>query len=243
MAGIITIPFHIGDFLSGTTHMDTLEKGAYVMLLISHYQAGEIGLPNDDKQLARMAGVSLKIWNRIRTVILQKFDLADGRYTQKVCLDVLLRVHDKSSAQRAKALKKHNTTHATAQPRHSQPKPKPKPLDDDDRESSRIYVLVGQKIASLTGWDRSPNWFGNHSHVEVWLNNGFDPELDIYPTVEKIVSKGIIPKTLNYFDQPIAQAFANRTRPITIPEGKSNGRKSHQQIAQEWAAKQDSDNL
>src|ERR1044072_8324085 len=116
MAGIITVPFHVGDFPSRTLHMDTLEKGAYIMLLLSHYQAGEIGLPDDDKQLSRICGLTPKVWQRVRPVLSSKFVIYDGFWVNKKCVEVLRKVHEKSFAQKAKALKKHNPSYATAQP-------------------------------------------------------------------------------------------------------------------------------
>lgn len=125
LSGIITVPFHIGDFLSGTMHMDTLEKGAYIMLLLAHYQVGETGLPDDDKKLARIAGVTPKVWDRIKPTVLEKFDVVNSFLVQKVVVECLQRVHDKSSKQRIKALKRHDSSSATAEPRQCQPKPKP----------------------------------------------------------------------------------------------------------------------
>lgn len=51
------MPLHIGDFLSETMHMTTLEKGAYIMLLLSHCKSGVKGLFDDDKKLAQICGV------------------------------------------------------------------------------------------------------------------------------------------------------------------------------------------
>lgn len=130
LSGIITVPFHIGDFLSGTMHMDTLEKGAYIMLLLAHYQAGEIGLPYDDKKLSRIAGVSMKTWERIKPTVMEKFDVVNSFASQKAVIECLQRVHDKSSKQRIKALKRHNAGDAVAEPQQCQPKPKPKPIDN-----------------------------------------------------------------------------------------------------------------
>jgi uncharacterized protein YdaU (DUF1376 family) len=127
ISGVITIPFHIGDFLSGTLHMDTLEKGAYIMLLLSHYQSGEKGLPNDDKKLSRIAGVSPKVWDRIKPILSEKFTIKNDVWVSQKCVEVLRKVHEKSSKQRDKALKRHNSDDATAEPRQCQPKPKPKP--------------------------------------------------------------------------------------------------------------------
>jgi len=133
MAGIITVPLHIGDFLSGTMHMDTLEKGAYMMLMLAHYQAGEKGIPADDKKLANIAGVTLKKWQLIKPVLAEKFETVDGSWRSKKCIEVLQKVFDHSSSQRAKALKRHKPSHATAEPQQCQPKPKPKPIEEKDR--------------------------------------------------------------------------------------------------------------
>ena len=130
LAGINTIPLHIGDFISGTMHMDATEKGAYIMLLLSHYQIGEIGLPNDDKKLSRIAGVSMKTWLRIKPTMEEKFCVAEYFWTHSRVIDTLRKVAQLSANQRAKALKKHNSTHAAAQPQHSQPKPKPNILSN-----------------------------------------------------------------------------------------------------------------
>lgn len=156
LAGVISVPFHIGDFLSGTMHMDTLEKGAYVMLLMSHYQIGELGLPNNDKKLARICGVTPKVWKRIKPILEEKFVVSETHWQSLKCIDVLSSIHKKSKSQRAKAFKKHNpkvdkndsrresktipnidvkplknkeSDDATAVPRQCQPKPKPKPKD------------------------------------------------------------------------------------------------------------------
>lgn len=130
LAGITTVPLHIGDFLSGTMHMDATEKGAYLMLLLAHYQIGEDGLPDDDKKLSRIAGVSMKTWSRIKPTMEEKFCVAENFWKHKKAIEVLRKVAQLSSNQRAKALKKHNSSHATAQPRHSQPKPKPNILSN-----------------------------------------------------------------------------------------------------------------
>ncbi len=77
------------------------------------------------------------------------------------------------------------------------------------------HVDVGQEIARITGWDRSPNWFGDFGRVEVWLKNGFDPKKDIYPTVKKLMAKrSKPPQSLAYFESAIADAHAARIKPL-----------------------------
>lgn len=147
LAGVITVPFHVGDFLSGTMHMDTLEKGAYIMLLMAHYQIGEQGLPNDDKKLATISGVSAKVWKRIKPTLAEKFIVGDTFWRSKKAIEVLRNVHEKSSKQRAKALKKHDASDAAAEPQQSQPKPKPKPIIKEDN-----------KLSSQKGTRLNPKW-------------------------------------------------------------------------------------
>lgn len=100
------------------------------MLLLSHYQIGEDGLPNDDKKLSRIAGVSMKTWSRIKPTMAEKFCIAEYFWTHSRVIDTLQKVAQLSSKQRAKALKKHNSNHAAAQLQHCQPKPKPNILSN-----------------------------------------------------------------------------------------------------------------
>lgn len=100
------------------------------MLLLSHYQIGEIGLPNDDKKLSRIAGVSMKTWSRIKPTMEEKFCVAEYFWTHSRVIDTLQKVAQLSAKQRAKALKKHNSHDAAAQPQHCQPKPKPNILSN-----------------------------------------------------------------------------------------------------------------
>lgn len=87
------------------------------------------------------------------------------------------------------------------------------------------HIVVGERIAALTGWDQSPNWFGNYSLVIPWLAKGWDPDLDIIPTVERLMNdrnrrhQGP-PRSLEYFQDAIAEAFEIRNR--QIPEGRAN---------------------
>lgn len=181
MPGIISIPFHIGDFLSGTLHMDTLEKGAYLMLLLSHYQSGEIGIPNDDKQLARICGVSQKTWSRIRPIITEKFDVSGDFLVHNKVIEVLRKVEQKISAQRANALKKHSSvlpwhSHGSAIQNQSQID-KISPLPPLKLNGKKFDV---KNLVSDDGWmdarAHAPGWDINFlaEKYNDWVNNGHD---------------------------------------------------------------------
>lgn len=122
MTNVIQIPFHIGDFLSGTMNMDGTEIGAFWLLCVAHYQAGAEGLPDDDRQLARIAKVTSRVWARVRPIVQQKFDIIDGRWTQKRVLEVLQKIANKSAENSANSLKRWNSDNANALPSQSQPK-------------------------------------------------------------------------------------------------------------------------
>lgn len=73
MAKMLTIPLHIGDALKDTYMMDATEFGAYMRLLLCHYNIGEQGLPDDDAKLARLAGCTPKVWLRVAPLVREKF--------------------------------------------------------------------------------------------------------------------------------------------------------------------------
>ncbi len=114
-------PMHIGDFLSGVSHMDGMEIGAYTMLIVSHYQSGAEGLPDDDRRLAKFTHLTLKQWAKVKEIVLEKFTLKDGFWIHSRVIDELQKIKSLSSSQRAKALKRHTPDDATAVPESCQP--------------------------------------------------------------------------------------------------------------------------
>ena len=145
--------------------MDTVEKGAYIMLLLSHYQIGGNGLPDDDRQLARICGVTAKKWASIRPILEKKFDVKNGRWTNKKVIIVLQKVEDNSSAQRAKALKRHSADDAAALPQHCQPETrnqKPDIYIGEFEEFWKIYPKdrAGSKSKALAKFKQKVNEHG-----------------------------------------------------------------------------------
>lgn len=137
MTHVIEFPFHIGDFLSGTMHMDAAETGAYIMLLVAHYQAGPDGLPDDDKKLARIARVSSQKWVSIRDVLQEKFDLVDGFWRHQKVICILKNISAKSDDAKAKALKRWNTDDAAAMPQQSHGNANHKPISNKKEKEER----------------------------------------------------------------------------------------------------------
>lgn len=78
----------------------------------------------------------------------------------------------------------------------------------DDRAAA--CVEIGKRVTDLMGVTNDPRWLGNWSTVSVWLSQGFDPDLDILPTVAATVERlkrtgKAMPGSLKYFSRAIEE--------------------------------------
>lgn len=92
---ITHIQFHIGDFLSGVMHMDGAEVGAYTMLIMAHYQAGEQGIPDDDKKLRQICKITSRSWKTVKETVLDKFYLEGGFWKHERVITELQKIAQK----------------------------------------------------------------------------------------------------------------------------------------------------
>lgn len=61
------MPFYVGDYLADTSHLSTVQHGAYCLLLFHYWKRGT--LPDDDAQLANIVHMPLAEWRDHRAVI------------------------------------------------------------------------------------------------------------------------------------------------------------------------------
>lgn len=61
------MPLYVGDYLGDTGHLTTTQHGAYLLLMMHYWRKGE--LPDDDKQLAKITKLPLKVWTEYRPII------------------------------------------------------------------------------------------------------------------------------------------------------------------------------
>lgn len=66
------MPFYVADYLKDTTHLSTIEHGAYFLLLM-HAWTHDGLLPSDERRLARIAGMTSREWRKSATVLLEYF--------------------------------------------------------------------------------------------------------------------------------------------------------------------------
>lgn len=105
MAELPVMPLKTDALIADTTHMSAEEFGVYVRLLIAMWRHGA-RLPNDPRELARIGGVTIRRWYRIREKVLRPVHIAEGLITQKRLTSTWLEVHKIREKRAAAALKR-----------------------------------------------------------------------------------------------------------------------------------------
>lgn len=229
------MPMYWADYLADTTHLTTEQHGAYFLLIGTYWRQGR-PLPNDDKKLAQITRLSHADWIKVREEILCFFVAKNGRLHHKRIDQELKKAKNitlsRSNAGKIGAANRwqtHNKSHAIASTNrcttqhNTAPLPIPIPSKKDADERNPVFCVL-----DAMGVRNDPNWHGDGGRVRAWLNDGADLELDILPTIKRVMAKrnGQGPPTsLKYFDQAIADAKATRLTPLPAgtPKGNGNG--------------------
>ena len=106
------LPLYVADYHADTSHLTTQEHGAYLLLIMNYWQRAE-KLPNDDRKLARIAGLGPREWKRIRETISEFFEVDCSGWFHRRLENELAKLRDKS-------LKKRKGGLARAQQMHSE---------------------------------------------------------------------------------------------------------------------------
>jgi uncharacterized protein YdaU (DUF1376 family) len=87
------MPLYVGDYLGDTGHLTTTQHGAYLLLMMHYWRKGE--LPDDDRQLSKIAKLPLKTWCEYRPT-LQDFFHAGWKHKRiDAELERMMRVSEK----------------------------------------------------------------------------------------------------------------------------------------------------
>lgn len=110
MAEFPALPLWTDAYLGDTTHLTTIEHGAYLLLLMTAWRSPDCRLPDDDRLLARYARCTAGQWKRLRPILQPFFTVESGHWRQGRLTDEALAVRQKKEAAaangRASALKR-----------------------------------------------------------------------------------------------------------------------------------------
>lgn len=73
----IWMPFYPRDYLADTQHLNTLQHGAYVLLILEYWCKGK--LPSTDAELVKVTRLSLKQWRANKPTLAAMFS-SDWRH-------------------------------------------------------------------------------------------------------------------------------------------------------------------
>lgn len=120
MADFPALPLWTDAYLADTRHLTTEQHGAYLLLLMEAWRRKDCALPNDDRLLARLVGVSAQKWCRMKPVLLEFWELSDGYLKQNRLKKERTYCEQRSQKQRERAntrwLKTNNSVDAVAVP-------------------------------------------------------------------------------------------------------------------------------
>lgn len=83
MAEFPALPLYTDAYIGDTQHLTNEEHGVYLRLLMFAWRTADCSLPDDDKRLALMVGVTAKKWASLKPVVMSFWALVEGRWKQK----------------------------------------------------------------------------------------------------------------------------------------------------------------
>ena len=114
MAKLPQLPLFTDAFIADTVHLDAMETGAYLMLLMCAWRSPDCKLPNDDKLLARYARCNARQWQKIKPSVMSFFEQDELQkwYQQRLLKEhifVTAKLEQQKQAGKASALKRKET--------------------------------------------------------------------------------------------------------------------------------------
>lgn len=240
MSALPYMPLYVADYLADAAHLTTEEHGAYLLLIMNYWQRGK-PLPADSEKLARIARMTNERWTDVERTLNDFFEVDGDLWRHKRIDAELSKVKDKSEKAKQAGLasargKKATDVQRTSNERSTDVEQTFNHTDTDTEQiqskaeakddRAAACVEIGKRVTDVMGVTNDPRWLGNWSTVSVWLAQGFDPELDIIPTVtatvERVKRTGkAMPGSLKYFSRAIEENYKAR-----IATGESPAQKS-----------------
>ena len=162
------IPLFADAYLADTMHLTTEEHGAYLLLLMAAWRQDDCSLPDDDRKLARIVGLTARKWSAIRGTILEFWTVEDGKIYQARLRKERGYVRQKSEANRQNVRKRweaqstENIDGATYERTYERNTPPPPPIEEPNGSSPHSPHAEpndGSPVAYRgRGWPVIPDW-------------------------------------------------------------------------------------
>lgn len=174
MAEFPALPFWTDAYLGDTAHLTNEEHGVYLRLLMFAWRSPECSLPDDDKRIAIMVGMTEKKWRAMRPVIVSFWTVENGTWTQKRLTKERDFVRGKSKKNSdsakarwaAKSLAENKTYNSNAMPSHmpntcqtDAPTPTPTPIRNRDTNVSLALLAPESELP-----DRFDDFWQQYPH-------------------------------------------------------------------------------
>lgn len=233
----------VADWTADTQHLSCEQDGAYWRLIRALWRAHGV-LPNDERKLAHIVGLSVKKWRAIAPDVMAFFEVDQGGVQHEKLTKTLISVaqmsEDRSVAGakggRAKALKMHEARLAIAsglppvlpQQTASISDVKYQTAADATREGDdwpagkpldHASLIVSEANTVYLDTAREPGLIQTLGRLHAWRRDGASWQHDILPVITTMAGKLSRPvKSWAYFDAAIGESIAANRRALTIPE-------------------------
>lgn len=214
------MPLYIGDYLADTGHLTTTQHGAYLLLLMHYWRKRE--LPEDDKQLAAIAKLSLRIWLDIKETIQAFFH--DGWKHSRIESELARRseVSSKRAAAGAKGGASKSEANATVLLKQTGSMVQSQLPEDRIVDAGASQFTEGSKALTAALWKAigiesklqvPPELAGTDWRAIEWERAGWTA--DLVETEARRIGPG---KPLTYYEKVFATSFAKRQAPLPVVE-------------------------
>lgn len=175
-----SMPMYWDAYLADTTHLTTEEHGAYLLLLAAMWRR-DGSVPDDDKDNARIVGVTVAKWRKIKARLVATIagiELVDGVITQEKLQKTWQKTQEtieknkQNGAKGGRPKSKENNNLAKAngfvsdKPSETIPEPEPEP-------DIKIEPKGSTKKRRKPLCELPENWVPNDTNIEHAANKGF----------------------------------------------------------------------
>lgn len=207
------MPLDIGRYLKDTTHLSTLEHGAYLLLIMHYWNKGS--LPTEDKQLAAIVRLSTRQWMSIKATmaaffrpdwshkkIEKELEVARTKYEKRAQAGHRGGTAKAENEAKARLGRSIATNNADSNASSNEP---PNATHNTHNTSSNEEVWVDARKRMCRAFERAGRLPPDMSWTEIWRSRGYDPQI-CAAVVEDNLSRNPTVRAMKWFDQPVADA-------------------------------------